>query len=119
MAFAHLNLGYGLPFTCFFYIFQESKINYGVRSITCILKKAETKWWNRLLRGDVKPPHYVKVDWDKWVDEDEDNGTGMCGLLIMWHCFFTIRYAVSVQYFNATLFPQLLQTLILVEWTSR
>ncbi|CAO2839726.1 unnamed protein product [Amaranthus hypochondriacus] len=54
---------------------EESKINYGVRSITCILEKAEKKWWNRLLRGDVKPPHYVKVDWDKWVDEDEDDGT--------------------------------------------
>ncbi|XP_057549155.1 uncharacterized protein OsI_027940-like isoform X2 [Amaranthus tricolor] len=52
---------------------EESKINYGVRSITCILEKAEMKRWNRLLRGDGKAPHYVKVDWDKWADEDEDN----------------------------------------------
>lgn len=35
------------------------------------------KRWNRLLRGDGKAPHYVKVDWDKWADEDEDNGNGM------------------------------------------
>ncbi|TXG68683.1 hypothetical protein EZV62_003618 [Acer yangbiense] len=55
---------------------EESKINIGVRSIFCILEKAETGWWKKLLRGDGKTPHYIKVDWDKWVDEDEDNGTG-------------------------------------------
>ncbi|XP_040962777.1 uncharacterized protein OsI_027940 isoform X1 [Gossypium hirsutum] len=51
---------------------EESKINIGVRSIFCILEKAEKVWWKKLLRGDGKAPHYVKVDWDKWVDEDED-----------------------------------------------
>ncbi|KAI4341686.1 hypothetical protein MLD38_026380 [Melastoma candidum] len=55
---------------------EESKINIGVRNIFCILEKAEKVWWKKLLRGDGKPPHYVKVDWDKWVDEDEDSGTG-------------------------------------------
>ncbi|XP_044502670.1 uncharacterized protein OsI_027940-like isoform X6 [Mangifera indica] len=55
---------------------EESKINIGVRSIFCILEKAEKGWWKKLLRGDGKAPHYVKVDWDKWVDEDEDNGLG-------------------------------------------
>ncbi|GLT28499.1 hypothetical protein SLA2020_034250 [Shorea laevis] len=55
---------------------EESKINYGVRSIFCILEKAEVGWWKKLLRGDGKAPHYLKVDWDKWVDEDEDNGLG-------------------------------------------
>lgn len=39
------------------------------------MQKAEIGWWKRLLRGDGKPPHYVKVDWDKWVDEDEDDGS--------------------------------------------
>lgn len=53
---------------------EESKINYGVRSIFCVLEKAEKKWWNKLLHGDGKPPHYVKVDWDKWADEDEETG---------------------------------------------
>ncbi|EPS74301.1 hypothetical protein M569_00457 [Genlisea aurea] len=53
---------------------EESKINIGVRSIICILEKAEKKWWKKLLRGDGKAPHYVKVDWDKWVDEDDDTG---------------------------------------------
>ncbi|KAL2945410.1 hypothetical protein RDABS01_006168 [Bienertia sinuspersici] len=55
---------------------EESKISYGPRSIVCILEKAESKWWNRLLREAGKPPHYVKVDWDKWADEDDDGGDG-------------------------------------------
>nr|GMD68925.1 uncharacterized protein Os08g0359500 isoform X2 [Ipomoea batatas] len=53
---------------------EESKINIGLRNIFCVLEKAEKQWWNRLLRAEGKPPHYVKVDWDKWADEDEDNG---------------------------------------------
>ncbi|XP_074293441.1 co-chaperone protein p23-1-like [Silene latifolia] len=52
-------------------VFLESKINYGVRSIFCVLEKEEKKWWNKLLK-EGKPPHYVKVDWDKWADEDDD-----------------------------------------------
>ena len=57
---------------------KESKISIGVRSIFCILEKAEKVWWTKLLCGDGKTPHYVKVDWDKWVDEDEDNGSKYC-----------------------------------------
>lgn len=39
------------------------------------MEKAEKVWWKRLLREDGKAPHFIKVDWDKWVDEDEDTGT--------------------------------------------
>ena len=46
----------------------------GVRSIFCVIQKFEKEWWKKLLRGDGKMPHYIKVDWDKWVDEDDDNG---------------------------------------------
>ncbi|GER33005.1 HSP20-like chaperones superfamily protein [Striga asiatica] len=53
---------------------EESKINIGVRNIFCVLEKAEKKWWTKLLHGDEKTPHYLKVDWDKWVDEDDDTG---------------------------------------------
>ncbi|OAY70605.1 hypothetical protein ACMD2_13990 [Ananas comosus] len=53
---------------------KASKINTGVRSIFCVLEKAEKGWWKKLLRGDQKTPHYIKVDWDKWVDEDDDGG---------------------------------------------
>ncbi|XP_052175597.1 uncharacterized protein OsI_027940 [Diospyros lotus] len=55
---------------------EDSKVNIGVRSIFCVVEKAEKKWWKKLLRGDGKTPHYVKVDWDKWVDEDDDTGPG-------------------------------------------
>ncbi|KAF9622078.1 hypothetical protein IFM89_029362 [Coptis chinensis] len=52
---------------------EESKINLGLRNILCVIEKAEEGWWKKLLRGDGKAPHYVKVDWDKWADEDGDD----------------------------------------------
>ncbi|XP_004495968.1 uncharacterized protein OsI_027940-like [Cicer arietinum] len=55
---------------------EESKINVGVRGIFCVVQKAEIEWWKRLLKAEGKPPHYVKVDWDKWMDEDEDEAAG-------------------------------------------
>uniref|UniRef100_A0A0D3E026 Co-chaperone protein p23 n=1 Tax=Brassica oleracea var. oleracea TaxID=109376 RepID=A0A0D3E026_BRAOL len=54
---------------------EESKINIGVRNIFCIIEKAEPERWNKLIRGG-KAPHYVKVDWDKWVDEDDEGNAG-------------------------------------------
>lgn len=55
----------------------------GVRSIFCIVEKAEAKWWKKLVRDDQRAPHFVKVDWDKWVDEDDDGM--LCDfLLICW-----------------------------------
>ena len=54
--------------------FQESKINVGVRNIFVVVEKVEKAWWGKLLKGNSKSPHYIKVDWDKWVDEDEDTG---------------------------------------------
>ncbi|KAI0515625.1 hypothetical protein KFK09_008290 [Dendrobium nobile] len=53
---------------------EASKLNTGVRSILCVIEKAEKGWWKKLLRGDGKLPHYIKVDWDKWAEEDEDDG---------------------------------------------
>ncbi|CAN6861345.1 unnamed protein product [Brassica oleracea] len=55
---------------------EESKINIGVRSIFCIIEKAEPERWDKLIRGG-KAPHYVKVDWDKWVDEDDEGSADM------------------------------------------
>ncbi|KAJ6808180.1 uncharacterized protein M6B38_168160 [Iris pallida] len=51
---------------------KESKINIGERNIFCVVEKAEKGWWKKLLSGDAKTPHYVKVDWDKWADEDDE-----------------------------------------------
>ncbi|XP_068658144.1 co-chaperone protein p23-1-like [Aristolochia californica] len=57
---------------------EESKVSIGVRSIVYTIKKAESKWWARLLKTEGKPPIFLKVDWDKWVEEEEEEGkTGL------------------------------------------
>ncbi|KAJ4976861.1 hypothetical protein NE237_001967 [Protea cynaroides] len=52
---------------------EESKVSIGVRNIVYVIKKAEKKWWGKLVKQEGKPPVFLKVDWDKWVDEDEEN----------------------------------------------
>lgn len=52
---------------------NESKTSTTSRSISYLVKKAESKWWTRLLKEGGKPPVFLKVDWDKWVDEDEQD----------------------------------------------
>nr|XP_027092807.1 co-chaperone protein p23-1-like isoform X1 [Coffea arabica] len=52
---------------------NESKISATSRNICYLVKKAENKWWTRLLKQSGKPPIFLKVDWDKWVDEDEQD----------------------------------------------
>ncbi|PSS00023.1 HSP20-like chaperone protein [Actinidia chinensis var. chinensis] len=60
---------------------NESKASVGLRNICYLIKKAESKSWSRLLKQEGKPPVFLKVDWDKWVDEDEGqdskSGAGM------------------------------------------
>ncbi|CAI9116426.1 OLC1v1017566C1 [Oldenlandia corymbosa var. corymbosa] len=50
---------------------NESKSSITSRQICYIVKKAESKWWDKLLKHGVRTPVFLKVDWDKWVDEDE------------------------------------------------
>jgi hypothetical protein len=38
-----------------------------------LIKKAESNWWPRLFNNDGKPPLFLKVDLDKWQDEDDKN----------------------------------------------
>ncbi|KAK8692117.1 hypothetical protein V6N13_075597 [Hibiscus sabdariffa] len=52
---------------------EGSKASVGNRNITYLVKKAKSKWWNRLLKQEGKPPVFLKVDWDRWVDEDEED----------------------------------------------
>ncbi|CAN1245761.1 Co-chaperone protein p23-2 [Linum grandiflorum] len=54
-----------LPETC--------KANAGLRNIICSIRKAEKKWWKRLLKSGEKPAPYIKVDWNKWIDEDDED----------------------------------------------
>ncbi|KFY23655.1 hypothetical protein V491_02453 [Pseudogymnoascus sp. VKM F-3775] len=51
---------------------DNSKINHTSKNIELVLRKKEAKeeFWPRLLK-DSKRVHYVKTDFDKWVDEDE------------------------------------------------
>ena len=47
----------------------------GLRNILCSIQKEKKGWWKRLLKSEEKHP-YIKVDWNKWCDEDEESG--MC-----------------------------------------
>ncbi|CAN1132275.1 Co-chaperone protein p23-2 [Linum perenne] len=54
-----------LPETC--------KTKVGLRNIICSIQKAEKTWWKRLLKSGGKPAPYIKVDWNKWIDEDDED----------------------------------------------
>eukprot|EP00243_Klebsormidium_subtile_P009916 TRINITY_DN5138_c0_g1_i2.p1 TRINITY_DN5138_c0_g1~~TRINITY_DN5138_c0_g1_i2.p1 ORF type:complete len:165 (+),score=47.82 TRINITY_DN5138_c0_g1_i2:158-652(+) len=53
---------------------EKSKIQITNRHILAVLEKKENGYWDRLLKAKGKPPQYIKVDWSKWVDEDEEKG---------------------------------------------
>jgi len=40
------------------------------RQLEFILPKAESGWWPRLLKSEIKAP-WIKIDFEKWKDEDE------------------------------------------------
>lgn len=52
----------------------ESRVNHTSKNIEIKLQKKELKeeYWPRLLKASQKL-HYLKTDFDKWVDEDEQN----------------------------------------------
>ncbi|KAF9601050.1 hypothetical protein IFM89_015035 [Coptis chinensis] len=51
---------------------EGCKVSVGSRNIICSIQKEQKGWWNRLLKSDEKPAPYIKVDWNKWCDEDEE-----------------------------------------------
>ncbi|KAH0370698.1 HSP20-like chaperone, partial [Aureobasidium melanogenum] len=53
---------------------KESKINHSSRWIELVLRKKELneEYWPRLLK-DKQKVHYIKTNFDKWVDEDEQD----------------------------------------------
>ncbi|KAF2745426.1 HSP20-like chaperone [Sporormia fimetaria CBS 119925] len=53
---------------------KESRINHTARDIEMVLRKKEAKeeYWPRLLK-DSKKQHFLKTNFDKWVDEDEQD----------------------------------------------
>lgn len=52
----------------------NSKVNHTGKNVELKLRKKElnAEYWPRLLK-DAKKVHYLKTDFDKWVDEDEQN----------------------------------------------
>ncbi|PKA50911.1 Uncharacterized protein AXF42_Ash007566 [Apostasia shenzhenica] len=53
---------------------EKSKVHIGLRNIICSIHKEKKGWWKRLLKLEGKPAPYIKVDWNKWCDEDEESG---------------------------------------------
>ncbi|KAJ7550420.1 hypothetical protein O6H91_07G100000 [Diphasiastrum complanatum] len=51
---------------------EASKISVGPRHIFIVIQKGEKVWWKRLLKSEGRTPPYIKVDWDRWVDEDDN-----------------------------------------------
>jgi prostaglandin-E synthase len=56
------------------------------RRVEIVVPKESAEWWPRLLKEKTKVP-WIKVDFDKWKDEDEENeetddfgGMGMGGM---------------------------------------
>lgn len=74
-----------------FFFLQESKAAVAPRTICYLVKKAESNWWPRLLKKEGKPPVFLKVDWDKWQDEDDEDEAGCksSGSNICWFGYYT------------------------------
>ncbi|KAL9133908.1 MAG: hypothetical protein Q9175_004912 [Cornicularia normoerica] len=53
---------------------ENSKTNHTSRDVEFVLRKKEKKeeYWPRLLK-ESKKVHFLKTDFDKWVDEDEQD----------------------------------------------
>ena len=53
---------------------DESKTHHTPRDVAFVLRKKETKeeYWPRLTK-DKQKLHFLKTDFDKWVDEDEQD----------------------------------------------
>ncbi|KAH8597878.1 HSP20-like chaperone [Bisporella sp. PMI_857] len=53
---------------------KDVKINHTMKNVQLVLTKTELKeeFWPRLLK-EAKKAHFLKTDFDKWVDEDEQD----------------------------------------------
>eukprot|EP00475_Leptophrys_vorax_P016360 TRINITY_DN2280_c0_g1_i1.p1 TRINITY_DN2280_c0_g1~~TRINITY_DN2280_c0_g1_i1.p1 ORF type:complete len:181 (-),score=32.74 TRINITY_DN2280_c0_g1_i1:93-635(-) len=55
---------------------ENSKAVNTSRQTLFMIQKSESKWWPRLIKASGRAPAFLKVDWDKWVDEDEETSAG-------------------------------------------
>ena len=51
---------------------QKCRQHYTPRAVVCTLEKAnEGPFWPRLIKAKTKP-HFIHIDFSRWVDENED-----------------------------------------------
>lgn len=75
---------------------QGCKIKTGLRNILCSVQKEEKGWWKRLLKSEGKPAPYIKVDWNKWLDEDDEDSD--CEFMLYVNFFFPfLFYRLKIQ----------------------
>ncbi|XP_019458915.1 PREDICTED: uncharacterized protein At3g03773 isoform X1 [Lupinus angustifolius] len=60
---------------------EGCKNKTGLRNILCSVQKAQKGWWKRLLKSEEKPAPYLKVDWHRWCDEDDEESASFVDLL--------------------------------------
>lgn len=53
-------------------IVDESSINRN-RIFELNLKKKENNFWNNLLKDSELYKNNIKIDWSRWIDEDDDD----------------------------------------------
>ncbi|CAN6316413.1 unnamed protein product, partial [Urochloa humidicola] len=77
--FTFSAVAHGEPFSFTLELFDsvlpegsKTKTKMGLRNIICSIQKEKKGWWKRLLKSEEKHP-YIKVDWNKWCDEDEES----------------------------------------------
>ena len=71
------------------FVLQESKAAVGPRNICYLVAKEEKNWWPRLLKQAGRPPVFLKVDWDKWVDEDEEKDNKCWFIFLIFELLFS------------------------------
>lgn len=69
---------------------QEFRKNVGLRNIIFSIQKEERSWWPRLLKSEDKPAPYIKVDWNKWCDEDDEGNCKSYKVLIFHYIYFIV-----------------------------
>ncbi|KAK9715895.1 hypothetical protein RND81_06G197000 [Saponaria officinalis] len=57
---------------------ERCRTKPGLRNILCSIQKEQKGWWTRLLKSVEKPAPFLKVDWNKWRDEDDEDSESDC-----------------------------------------
>ncbi|GJV12996.1 HSP20-like chaperones superfamily protein [Tanacetum coccineum] len=53
---------------------KDEKYEFSLELHGKILPEKDGKgWWSRLLKSEGKPAPFIKVDWNKWCDEDDES----------------------------------------------